>query len=324
MRATRRRAHVFVAGLLAFSGAAFAPRTPTAIVGSGESVRMRSVTRSGVSSEMASEMTSVSAVRELRDGRAVVLDATSRSLFLFDFLTSRTTRISGEGAGPREYSRPSHLIALGGDSTLVYDPGNQRYLVLGPGGQPIGSIPEFEYRDERRRSHEVAVRGADERGRLYFSLPRVLARRGDQTPILRFDRRSYIADTVGTITEGEDDWVVLPEGGIAIARAEPFRVEYHPADGEAVIGEVVPYRRARVNGIGPALLLAPNGRLWVARVAGELSESVTYDIFDRQGVRMERSTFAAGSRVVAFGRDRVYVVRREGDGEVYLDRFPIG
>jgi hypothetical protein len=272
----------------------------------------------------AAEMTSVSGVRELADGRAIVLDASSRALFLFDFGAARTTRISRAGYGRYEYAQPSGLIALADDSTLVHDPGNDRYLVLGPSGQPIGALPEFEVRSTSRATYEVAVRGADAAGRLYFTLPLALVRDAGATPILRFDRRSARADTVGTVEDGVDDWVVLPEGGVAIVRAEPYRIEWLPAADDAVIGPVAPHARARLGGIGPSVLLAPSGKLWVARVAGELAESATYDIFDRLGNRVERMTFEAGSRVVGFGAGRVYVVRRDADGEVYLDRFPIG
>jgi hypothetical protein len=297
-RRADRRARLIVVGLLACAGAAFAPP--------------------------AAEMTTVSAVRELGDGRTIVLDARARRLFLFDWSAGLTTRISREGTGPREYARPSGLIALSADSTLVHDPANDRYLVLGATGQPIGALPEFEVRSAGRSTYEVAIRDADAQGRLYFTLPRALVRDREATPILRFDRRSAIADTVGTVVEGSDDWVVLPEGGVAIVRAVPFRIEWFPAGGEPVIGPAMPYARARPSDGGPTVLLSPNRRLWVARVAGEWADAATYDVFDGAGLRIERMTFDAGSRVVGFGRARVYVVRRDATGEVFLDRFPIG
>lgn len=270
-----------------------------------------------------SEMTTVSGVRELADGRAIVLDARERKLFLFDWSGGYTTRISREGRGAREYARPSRLIALSADSTLVDDPGNDRYLVLGSGGQPIGTLPASELRVARGVRHDIDVRGADLMGRFYFALPAALLRdRSRGTPVVRMDRETERVDTMAFVTEG-DEWVVLPEGGVAIARAEPFRVEWHPSYGDSAVGPIVPRDRARSADGAPAALLAPDGRLWVARAAAAGAEMVIYDIFDRSGERTGRMSFDAGSIVVGFGRTRVYVVRRDADGEVFLDRFPI-
>lgn len=268
-------------------------------------------------------MTTVTGIRELRDGKTIVLDATGRSLFLFDWSASRTTRISRSGYGPREYSQPTRLIALAGDSTLVHDPGNDRYLVLGAAGQPIGSLPEFGVTSSKRNVFEVTIHGADAAGRLYFALPSALVREKHATPILRFDRRRGVADTVGTVAEGSDDWVVLPQGGVGIVRESPFRVEWHPTEGDEVVGPPLNYSRSRISGAAPSVLFGPDGRMWVARVAGEWADVVTYDIFGRTGERVERMTLAAGSRVVGFGPGRVYVVRRDEAGELFLDRFPI-
>ncbi len=270
------------------------------------------------------EMRTVSGVRELADGRAIVLDARERKLFLFDWTEGYTTRISREGRGAREYSRPDRLIALSGDSTLVDDPGNDRYLVLGPSGQPIGTLPALELRATRGAGHDVSVRGADLMGRFYFALPEPLVRdRSRGTPIVRLDRETQRTDTMAVVWEG-DEWVVLPEGGIAIVRAVPFRVEWHPSYGAPAIGPEVPRERARSLDGEPATLLAPDGQLWVARPERSGAGMVIYDVFDRTGERSGRMSFDSGSRVVGFGRERVYVVRRDADGEVFLDRFPIG
>ena len=93
------------------------------------------------------EWTRVGAVRELSDGRLVVLDPRDKVLMWVDAGLRTTTQIGREGRGPGEWENPIALLALGGDSTGVYDNSNQRLKIITPTGvsggflYPRGGVP---------------------------------------------------------------------------------------------------------------------------------------------------------------------------------------
>ena len=72
----------------------------------------------------------VSALRELLDGRVVVMNSKERSVYLLNPKTRAGSSIGRQGTGPGEYTRPNGLVSLRGDSLLVADVGNNRYLIL--------------------------------------------------------------------------------------------------------------------------------------------------------------------------------------------------
>src|ERR1041385_6566824 len=73
---------------------------------------------------------SVNAIRELRDGRVLVVETGEVSrLVLADFTTGAVTPIGRRGRGPGEYERGAGLYALAGDSTLMAA-GGMRWLLL--------------------------------------------------------------------------------------------------------------------------------------------------------------------------------------------------
>jgi hypothetical protein len=62
-------------------------------------------------------------VRELRDGRVIVLGEADAPLQVIDFSSATVTGISRKGNGPGEYHIPNQLFALPGDSTAGDDGG---------------------------------------------------------------------------------------------------------------------------------------------------------------------------------------------------------
>ena len=85
--------------------------------------------------EFADPFTQISGVRELKDGRVLVADARDKTLQLIDLKSGSATKVGREGQGPGEYSLPFRLMPLPGDSSALYDAGNQRYLTVHPDGQ---------------------------------------------------------------------------------------------------------------------------------------------------------------------------------------------
>jgi hypothetical protein len=212
------------------------------------------------------EFSRVTALREFSDGRAVVLDSKERVVYLLDPRTRAATRIGREGAGPGEYTRPNGLVSLPGDTILIADGGNNRYLVLGPGGRVLSTMPPVRIQPNPNTTYGVDINATDAQGGMYFLLPRGLVQQQDAgTPVVRFHRGRASFDTVGRVfmpalTTGaqqsagggasfgmiaptpfaaRDEWVVAPDGSLAVVRTEPYHVEWTSPGGVVVRGAAV-------------------------------------------------------------------------------------
>jgi hypothetical protein len=73
---------------------------------------------------------------------------------------------------------------------------------------------------------------------------------------------------------------------------------------------------------GPsAVLVTPEGEVWVERTRPASDRTPRYDVFDGTGQRVREVTLRPRSRVVAFGQGTVYVVRMDEDDLQYLERY---
>lgn len=82
----------------------------------------------------------VGALRELSNGRILIADLRDKVLALVDLAAETSTKIGREGSGPAEYGIPMRLLTAPGDTTLLFDPLNQRYLVIAPDGKPTSTF----------------------------------------------------------------------------------------------------------------------------------------------------------------------------------------
>ena len=215
--------------------------------------------------------TTISGLRELRDGRVIVADARDKTLQLIDLVRGTATPVGRAGAGPGEWANPSRLYALPGDSTLMTDFSNNRYFIINPDGKPGRTIGVPENGPESSSS----LIGIDAMRRMLL-----VAERRTKGPmdgsvgvaeVLRFDRRSLRVDTVGTLMQpsGErtaatmmgagmmrmatnlplaarDLTAIAGDGRIAIVRAVPYRVEWIGTDGKQVLGPVAVASNIRI------------------------------------------------------------------------------
>ena len=74
------------------------------------------------------------------------------------------------------------------------------------------------------------------------------------------------------------------------------------------------------DGLG-AVIVAPEGEVWVLRTRPAGDKIPTYDVFDRTGTLVKKVSLNPSSRVVGFGKGVVYVARSDEDDLVYLQRF---
>ena len=73
-----------------------------------------------------------------------------------------------------------------------------------------------------------------------------------------------------------------------------------------------------------AVLVSPEGEVWVQRTQKFGERNPVYDVFDRAGRLARKVTLQPRSRVVGFGSGTVYVVRQDEDDLEYLQRFGAG
>jgi len=346
--------------------------------------------------------TQVVGLRELKNGEVIVGDLRDRTLQKINLKTGAAVALSREGSGPTEYLYPMAVYALPGDSTAVYDLGNQRYLVLDPTGKAVSTFRMEEGGSGGGMMILRAASAVDARGRLYYSTRgEPTGGMGDGPPvfsdtgrIIRYDRGTKKSDTLGivlvpkpeVVTSGssnnrnvnirrvpmapEDAWGVSPDGRVGIARVRTDQVEWLFPDGKAVLGPTLPYapisvtdadkrawqEQAARGGImisnengrvtaGPApsaprpidpsiewpatkppfpanaVRVAPTGELWLLRSQPASAKNPLYDVMDGQGRLVKQVRLPAETRLVAFGKDVVYLVRRDADDLEYLERY---
>jgi hypothetical protein len=226
--------------------------------------------------EYSEPFTLINGVRELRDGRVIVSDTREKTVQIVDLKAGTARKIGREGSGPGEYALPARLLALPGDTSVVYDPLNRRFLVIGPDGK-AGAFASYENSDAGTSRITIGARYTDARGRLYsvgtnFSIgPNGEPSSSDTAPILRLDRTTKKTDTVAfvrvpntTIRTSQggtnvsiragggnpfvsvDDWAVTPDGRVAVVRTKDYHVDWYGPDGKRTSGPAIAYEKIRV------------------------------------------------------------------------------
>ncbi len=203
--------------------------------------------------EFAEPFDQVSGVRELGNGRVVVADLFAKSVAMADFRSGALTKIGREGQGPGEYAFPVNVLALPGDTTLIVDPAQRRFVKVAPDGKAVGlvSFPEGA-------GGMGNMRGTDAQGRVYLQAnpfgSRALGEMRempDSAPILRWNPANNRIDTIvkvklpetaratsGTASarsivmrqqpfSARDEWAVAPDGRVGVARVADYHVEWH-------------------------------------------------------------------------------------------------
>ncbi len=267
---TRTRSAVLLAAVVFLLGpsASFAQTVPTRTLSQPEA-------------KLDHEWTRVTGIRELSDGRLIVLDSHENVILLVDARLSSTTPIGREGQGPGEYAIPMALFPLPGDSTGVKEMSQRGVKVISPSGR-LGDL--FSPQDGRPcgtgagGAYQVAIPSmVDQQGRFYSQgTPFRPGANGqmEQTssiPIERW-RRGCGRDTVATLPHRIDpalrameggimiapmggavvfgsriQWAVAPDGRIAIATPDPYQVEMVGPDGTRRPPTRVAYTPIRVS-----------------------------------------------------------------------------
>lgn len=165
--------------------------------------------------EFAEPFSTVAAIRELRDGRVLIADTKDKVVQLVDLKAQKGTKVGREGSGPGEYGLPMQMVGLPGDTSIVFDPINSRYLTVLPDGKPGATFrledgappppPAPASGGPVIRAGGIqtlmAPRAVDAAGRLYFEgSPISFGPNGpvaaDSAPVMRYDRKTHRYDTL--------------------------------------------------------------------------------------------------------------------------------
>jgi hypothetical protein len=226
------------------------------------------------SAESADGFTMIGGIRELSNGKVLVSDPMERSVQLLDLAAGTAVKVGREGQGPGEYAFPGDLLPLPGDTTLLVDRMNRRFLTILPTGK-TGESLAFP----ADLGLGVDPRFVDAAGRIYFqgsAIPGSGRLEGnlavaDSVPLLRWDRRSRMdtvaflkmpsmtLNTSGSGSSGrvmimraqpftpEDAWTVARDGRLAIARVSDFHIDWYSPSKQKTSGPANRFERLRVN-----------------------------------------------------------------------------
>jgi hypothetical protein len=321
------------------------------------------------------EFTNLTSLRELSDGRVLVTDRRDARLAVVDFSTVSVKAIGRLGSGPAEYQTLGPVVSLSGDSSLVVDVGNLRWLILVE-DKIVATLPP---NTPAIQAVQFWVPfGADLRGHV---LSTVLRRDGsamartDSADLVLIERATGRSQLVGAVRYGlptqssremsglpegrgvsisrppfnirEEQPLLFPDGWIAVARYEPYRVDWRSPNGEWRKGSPLPVRpvpltarereayirrfpRARGATEWPVnvppfdktfpLLVSPDGSLVIPRVPTAREPEPRYDIIDRKGILRAYLVLPVGQRLLALGARQAYVVVTDSDGIERLQR----
>jgi hypothetical protein len=213
------------------------------------------------------ELSSVTGLLELPDGRILVTDGIDETLLRIDLRTMKTDTISRSGSGPGEYKGPDLLYGLPAGGVLLVDLGNARLSFFDAALKYKESAPIMRG-DPQSGMTSVLPDAVDAQGRVYFRsmMRRPDGARGDSGAVIRWDRAAAKFDTVARVKLGEvkvsssggpnnrsvsmrgvpyspeDAWSAAADGRIALARAADYHLEWIVPGGGVVRGPAHPVK----------------------------------------------------------------------------------
>lgn len=296
------------------------------------------------------EFSRISSVRELGDGRVLVTDGLEKQLSVVDFQKSTSSPLGRIGDGPGEYRTPGALFALPGDSTWLVDLMAGRWLVL----KGVAFAGVITSNDPPIRDGARNPVGLDHTGNaLIIQAVRDLdgvrgtVRTGDadSTWVVRVDRRTGVADSLTkmrvrpsriAVAGGKDvssvliqmnplaageQAVMFPDGTVAVARLDPYHVDWYSPKGGRTSGPPLPFQAVAVDAAEKAAAMKR-----MARDGGAPAEPETIPDWPQVMApfpNAARLHLAPNEVVVGFGPSRVYVATTDDDGIQHSRRHPL-
>jgi hypothetical protein len=323
---------------------------------------------------------------EFTDGSCLVIDVRSNELRLIDWARNTSTLVGRRGRGFGEYESPERLIDMTGDSALVYDRSSGKLLVAG--ARSVGDASRLKPTETRK----LYLRGGDRAGRLLFvsgyrfrwpgtsvvengplsSADSILvlvqpARGGRTDTVARLrgpsqrlmktsmslgPRLGIVPANIANPLAGGDAVTMYPDGWIAIAYRDRYRIDWLPPSREPVRGRTIDEPQIAVDSrvkdefvtelrkdiptasaglfddwpetippfVGDALVQSHDGRLLVARTSHGPGPRL-YDVINRRGQRESTLAIPRNAELLFAGRFGLYVAFTDDDGLRHLRRY---
>ncbi len=330
------------------------------------------------------EFTLIGSVRELRDGRVLVTDPRENRVVVVDLRTNQVAQVGRQGHGPEEYGSAAPLYPLAGDSSIMFDMLNRRWLLF-DGARIAGTLPPDAPAIQATRGFGT---GADARGFVtsLASQPPFAGSRdigkNDSSTIIRVARSNGTVDTIarlrsapahaesqvdakGNVTSMEirrsafsrgEESLLFRDGWLAVARLEPYRVDWRAPDGHWTLGKPLPLPAIKMTGREKSafmeriakssgrpvrspdtvkdwpdelppyamrpLVAAPDGWLLVLKERSAEHPETIYDVVDRRGVLHGQITMPVTERIIGAGARSVYVAVKDENDIERLRRHP--
>ena len=226
------------------------------------------------------EFSRVRSVAELGDGRVLMTDAIENSLYVADLRTGEVRTEGRAGEGPGEYGRVGYLYPLGGDSTVfvgepprmlllvgdrivrTLDPVSPRLGMGDTGGPPWGvdrtgrvlGVAGFAFqpRSGWSRTHADSLHILLSTGSIFDAAPSepdTIARAGGQgrwglvkhsQVVVMGGQEVTMNSTLESPLASEGQGWLFPDGWVAVAHPEPYRVDWRSPGGEWLRGVPLP------------------------------------------------------------------------------------
>lgn len=279
---------------LAIGGAMLCAATTTVAVGQDPPLR----TLSKYDLEYTEPFSCISGLRELSDGRIIVADQREKLLQIINLRTGAVTKVGREGQGPGEWGIPAGLFAAKGDTTLLWDQGNRRFLTINPDATTGKS---FAATITTGSMTMITVpRGVDRQGRVYIAGSTFTQAPGggppvsaDSVGILRLDPPTGKVDTLGFLRIPKSDietqnrgearmvmimapnpmlpqatWTVTADGRVAIVQPEPYHLEWLTPSKTKTVGPTIRYQKLPVTQADKEASGPPNNCLTTISIGG--------------------------------------------------------
>lgn len=240
---------------------------PMLLVTSAGAQQVQAITLRAPLAEHEEPLSEAGGLRELRDGRVLVVDSRERLIVLFDFANGTATRVSRQGAGPLEYRIPGPLVSVG-DTVMMLDVMQQRLLVIDPNGAPVRTQRLASTGDAiTSLARAGVIIAADARGRFYSESRGMTIVTGkmpvmsDTIALVRWAKYGAQGDTLAIRVEPasmpkmdmanrssvgmkvpivayqpHDAWAVFRDGTVAIVRVADYHSEWIAPDGRRTVG----------------------------------------------------------------------------------------
>lgn len=212
---------------------------------------------------LAEPLTRVAGIGRLADGRVLITDARDRTMLLAAADGRSLRPFASQGEGPGEYRMPLAILRARGDTLLVYDAGNQRYLRVAPDGARGVDLPIPAVFVSR--GGLSVPRGIDTSGAIYWQgdvigLDGGMPKRLETQNVRRWRPPAERLDTVAEVRDHaaamhamrfhpfaeRDAFVVARDGRVGVLDAREYRLRWYRDGREVVAGPAIEHTRVPV------------------------------------------------------------------------------